>query len=124
MNEQTVVAERQRYAAGAVQPAATHAIALAIHDRMATATLCRPPVNAVDDAWVARLNAVLDEAEADPRVSVLWIRSSQRVFCAGADLEFMRSRFASEAGRAGMIAFTRRLQEVYARIERSRLVSV
>lgn len=99
-------------------------IALEIDGGVAMATLCRPPVNAIDDAWVARLNAILDEVDADQRVSVLWIRSAQRVFCAGADLEFMRERFATEDGRRAMIAFTRRLQQVYARIERSPKVSV
>jgi len=104
--------------------AGTAPISLAIDGGVAVATLCRPPVNAVDDAWIARLNAVLDEAEGDGQVRVLWIRSAQRVFCAGADLEFMRQRFATEAGRRAMIDFTRRLQQVYARIERSALVSV
>ncbi len=99
-------------------------IGLEISGAVAVATLCRPPVNAVDDAWVARLNEVLDEAEAGDGVRVLWIRSSQRVFCAGADLEFMRQRFATDAGRRAMIAFTRRLQEVYARLEGSPLVCV
>lgn len=99
-------------------------ISLAIDGGVAVVTLCRPPVNAIDDGWLHRLDEVLDLAEADPRVRVLWIRSVQRVFCAGADLSFMRERFATEAGRAAMIAFTRRLQEAYARIERSPKVSL
>ena len=105
-------------------PAASPPIALSIEAGVAVATLCRPPVNAIDDDWVARLDEVLDDAEGDARVRVLWIRSAQRVFCAGADLEFMRQRFATEDGRRAMIDFTRRLQQVYARIERSALVSV
>lgn len=99
-------------------------IRLSIEGAVAVATLCRPPVNAIDDAWVDALNRVVDEAEADERVRVLWIRSAQRVFCAGADLQFMRARFADDEGRRAMIAFTRRLQQVYARIEASPLVSV
>jgi len=105
-------------------PAAAAPIALSIDGGVAVATLCRPPVNAIDDAWVARLNDVLDEAESDDGVRVLWIRSGQRVFCAGADLAFMRERFASADGRRAMIDFTRRLQQVYARVERSPKVSV
>lgn len=99
-------------------------ISLRIDGAVAIATLCRPPVNAIDEAWVAGLNEVLDRVEASERVSVLWIRSAQRVFCAGADLGFMRERFDTEQGRRAMIAFTRRMQEVYARIERSPKVSV
>ncbi len=99
-------------------------ITLSIEGGVAVATLCRPPVNAIDDTWVARLDEVLDDAESDDDVRVLWIRSAQRVFCAGADLEFMRERFATAEGRRAMIDFTRRLQQVYARIERSPKVSV
>jgi len=99
-------------------------ISLSIDAGVAVATLCRPPVNAIDDAWVERLNRVLDAVEADEQVRVLWIRSEQRVFCAGADLAFMRQRFATAEGRCAMIDFTRRLQQVYARIERSPRVSV
>lgn len=99
-------------------------ISLIIEGATAVATLCRPPVNAINDEWVARLNAILDELEGDQEVSVLWLRSSERVFCAGADLEFMRERFLTEDGRALMIAFTRGLQEVYARLERLGVVTV
>ncbi len=73
-------------------------ISLSIDRGIAVATLCRPPVNAIDDAWVERLNRVLDAVESDEQVRVLWIRSEQRVFCAGADLAFMRQRFATAEG--------------------------
>lgn len=99
-------------------------ISLEMNGPVAIATLCRSPVNAVNDEWVARLNEILDKVERDERVSVLWIRSSERVFCAGADLEFMRARLLTEDGRERMIEFTRRMQEAYARLERLDLVSV
>ncbi len=99
-------------------------ISLIIEGATAVATLCRAPVNAINDAWLARLNAILDELEGDPEVSVLWLRSNERVFCAGADLEFMRERFLTEEGRTLMISFTRGLQEVYARLERLGAVTV
>ncbi|MCX7171626.1 MAG: enoyl-CoA hydratase/isomerase family protein [Proteobacteria bacterium] len=99
-------------------------IDLSIEGGIAVATLCHAPVNAINDDWVARLDAILAQLELDSRVSVLWIRSSQRVFCAGADLEFMRARFLTEEGRALMIAFTRRLQEVLARLEKIGLVTL
>ncbi|MBK6630274.1 MAG: enoyl-CoA hydratase/isomerase family protein [Betaproteobacteria bacterium] len=92
-------------------------VSLSIEGGVATATLCRPPVNAINEAWVDRLNEVLDEVAQAGQVGVLRIRSSGRVFCAGADLALMRSIFDSAAGRERMIALTRRMQEVFARME-------
>jgi enoyl-CoA hydratase len=103
---------------------ARHPITLAIEGAIAIATLDRPPVNAIDDAWVARLEAILDEIEPRDEVRVLWIRSAHRVFCAGADLALMRERFESRQGRAQMVALTRAMQRVYARLERSPKVSI
>ena len=60
-------------------------IRLAIDDGIAIATLDRPPVNAIDEAWVARLDAIVDGVEARDDVRVLWIRAAGRAFCAGAD---------------------------------------
>ena len=99
-------------------------ISLDIEGAVARVTLCRPPVNAVNDEWVARLNAVLDAIERRDDINVLWLRSDQKAFCAGADLEFMRARFLTEEGRTLMIDFTRRMQEVYARLERLPLLTV
>src|SRR3989304_1269364 len=99
-------------------------ISLAIEGAVAIATLCRPPVNAINEEWVARLGAVLDEVEAARQVSVLWIRSNQRAFSAGADLALMRSRFGSDEGRRKMVDFTRELQAVYARLEGLGKVSI
>lgn len=92
-------------------------ISLSIEGAIAIATLSRPPVNAINEEWVARLDEVLDEIERLESVGVLWIRSSGKVFCAGADLALMRSIFDSEEGRARMIDLTRRMQEVFARLE-------
>jgi enoyl-CoA hydratase/carnithine racemase len=92
-------------------------ITLTIDGPIAVATLCRPPVNAINDEWVDRLCQVLDEVEQAPQVSVLWIRSAQKVFCAGADLALMHSILASADGRERMIDLTRRMQQVFARLE-------
>jgi enoyl-CoA hydratase/carnithine racemase len=82
---------------------------------LAVATLARAPVNAIDEQWLSRLESVL-EAIAD--ASVLLLRSSQKAFCAGADLELMRSRFDSPEGRSRMVAFVREIQRVFERLER------
>ncbi|MBZ0144606.1 MAG: enoyl-CoA hydratase/isomerase family protein [Rhodocyclaceae bacterium] len=92
-------------------------INLSIEGAIARATLNRPPVNAINEEWVARLDEVLAEVERNEAVGVLWLRSSERVFCAGADLALMRSIFDSAAGRERMIELTRRMQEVFARME-------
>lgn len=92
-------------------------ISLTIEGRIAVATLCRAPVNAINDAWLDRFDQVLTEVEQADEVGVLWIRSQERVFCAGADLGLIRSLFDSDAGRAQMIVTTRRMQTVFARLE-------
>lgn len=92
-------------------------ISLNIEGAVATATLCRAPVNAINDEWVARFGQVLDEVEQATSVSVLWIRSSEKAFCAGADLALMHSILDSAAGRDQMINLTRRMQQVFARLE-------
>ena len=81
------------------------------------ATLARPPVNAIDEAWLAGLEAALVKLSRAPQVAVLLVRSSQRAFCAGADLALMRRRFKSAPGRKRMVALARRMQRAYARLE-------
>jgi enoyl-CoA hydratase len=96
-------------------------IRLEIAGPLATATLGRAPVNAIDEAWIARLAQVLAEARA---ARVLLLRSSEKAFSAGADLALMRARFESAAGRAQMVALARAMQQAYAALEASPLVSV
>ncbi len=104
--------------------APTRAVSLVIDGAVAVATLTRPPVNAINEDWLACLEQALAEVERTGGTSVLWIRSSERVFCAGADLELLRAYFASAAGRSKVIDFTRRLQAAYARLEALDAVSV
>jgi enoyl-CoA hydratase/carnithine racemase len=75
-------------------------------------------VNAIDEAWLECLDEALAALERAEGVATLLLRSSERTFCAGADLALMRSRFASLEGRSQMVAFVRKLQRVYARLER------
>jgi enoyl-CoA hydratase/carnithine racemase len=100
------------------------AISLTIDGPVATATLARPPVNAIDEDWIARLGEVVRAADAARGTRVLLIRSSERIFSAGADLALMRSRFDSAAGRAQMVEFAGGMQRAYARLEESRIVSI
>jgi enoyl-CoA hydratase/carnithine racemase len=88
------------------------------------ATLARAPVNAIDAALLAHLDAVLDEAERDDGVSVVHVRSAQQVFCAGADLALMRACLAGPAGADAMVAIVREMQRVFARIEHAPFVTL
>lgn len=99
-------------------------ISMTIEGSVATVTLSRSPVNAINAEWIERLDRMLIEIEAAPQVNVVWLRSGERVFCAGADLALIRSLFDSEPGRAEMIAMTHRMQQVYARLERLPQVTV
>jgi enoyl-CoA hydratase/carnithine racemase len=99
-------------------------ISMTIDGSVATLTLCRAPVNAINAEWIERLDRILMDVEGAPQVNAVWIRSGERVFCAGADLALIRALFDSEAGRAEMIAMTRRMQQVYARLERLPQVTV
>jgi len=93
-------------------------ITLAIDGALATCTLARAPVNAIDEEWLARLDAVLADVQRAPDIGALLVRSTERAFCAGADLAFMRSHMDSPDGRLRFVAFVREIQRVFARLER------
>jgi enoyl-CoA hydratase/carnithine racemase len=99
-------------------------ISLTIDGAVATATLARPPVNAIDEAWIARLLEIVRTVEDTRSARALVVRSAEKAFSAGADLALMRSRFESEAGRAKMVEFAGAMQRAYARLEESRIVSI
>jgi enoyl-CoA hydratase/carnithine racemase len=85
--------------------------------RIVIATLSRPPVNALNDELIERLDAVLDHVTDDQEVTVLHIRSDQQAFCAGADLALMQSCFGTLEGPDVMLDLVRRMQRLFARIE-------
>jgi len=85
--------------------------------RILTVTLSRPPANAINREWVERFTAIAASLERRADITVLRIRSDQRMFCGGADLGVMRDCFATSDGPDAMIETVRRLQLLYARIE-------
>ncbi len=93
-------------------------------DRVATWTIARPPVNAINDEWLSDFHHALDEMESKGGVSVLHIRSAQKVFCAGADLRLMQDCFAKQDGPAEMVAMVTRIQKLFDRIENLEQVSL
>jgi enoyl-CoA hydratase/carnithine racemase len=93
-------------------------------DRVMVATLSRSPVNALDGTLMRCLETALDEASADPEVTLLHIRSDQSVFCAGADLALLRSSFDTPEGRDEMVDHVRRMQCLFERLENAPLVTL
>jgi enoyl-CoA hydratase len=89
-----------------------------------TLTMARAPVNALDDALVDALEAVLDSACADSDISVVHLRSECRVFCAGADLALMEQSIATPQGLDRMLALVRRLQRLAAKLESAPVVTL
>jgi enoyl-CoA hydratase/carnithine racemase len=94
------------------------AASVSIARGVATITLGRPPVNAINEDWIARFDCELAELSARSDWSVLRVRSNQRVFCAGADLKEMRGRFEATDGPDRMLAFVAGVQRLFERIER------
>jgi len=92
--------------------------------RVLVATLSRSPVNALNEALIARLDAVLDELAGDDDVAVLHIRSDLRTFCGGADLALMRSCFSTAEGTDAMIEVVRRMRRLFERIETAPVVTL
>jgi enoyl-CoA hydratase len=89
-----------------------------------TLTLSRAPVNALDDALVDALEAALDAACADDKITVVHLRSACKVFCAGADLALMSESIATAQGLERMLALVKRLQRLAARLETAPLVTL
>jgi len=92
-------------------------IVASVADAVATVTLSRAPVNAINAEWVASFNKVLDDLLVRSDWNVLHVRSDQKVFCAGADLAQVRGHMAAADGPDRMYAYVAGIQRLYARIE-------
>jgi enoyl-CoA hydratase len=91
---------------------------LTVADRVATLTLCRPPVNAISEEWGAAFEAHLTALEARDDWGVLHLRSAQKVFAAGADLAQIHSWTREPTPGARLAAYIGRLQRAYERLEK------
>jgi enoyl-CoA hydratase len=99
-------------------------IELTHRGRIAIATLSRPPVNAIDDAMIVEFHAILDALGMREDWQILHIRSTQKVFAAGADLALIRSWKDAASPTAALRGYIERLQGLYERIENLPQVSV
>jgi len=89
-----------------------------------TLTLSRSPVNAISEEWVGMFERKLDDLVKGPPCTVLHIRSDQKVFCAGADLNEVRAHMEASDGAVRMYAYVAGIQRLYERIERLPQVTV
>jgi len=92
-------------------------IELSQRGRVAVVTLARPPVNAIDDELIAAFHGVLDRLREGGEYQVLHLRSAQKVFAAGADLDLIRSWKDAPSPSTALSAYVERLQALYQRIE-------
>jgi enoyl-CoA hydratase/carnithine racemase len=92
--------------------------------RVLVVTLARPPVNALNDELIARLDAVVDRAAADADIAVLHLRSELTTFCAGADLALMHACLASPEGAEAMVELVGRMQRLFARLESTPVITL
>ena len=83
---------------------------------IATITMNRPPVNAIDDALLAALDQVFDRVESDESLRLLRIRSDQKMFCAGADLRMVSTRVGTAEGRTDMVRTVRAFHRIFDRL--------
>ncbi len=90
---------------------------ITVGDAVAALTLCRPPVNAISEEWIREFDRVLDDLAKRSDWKVLHLRSDQKVFCAGADLNQIRERIEAPDGPDRMYAYVAGIQRLFARIE-------
>lgn len=62
-------------------------LTLAIEDKVAIATIQRPPANALSRGMIAEINELLDLVEHDESVRVIVLHGEGRFFSAGADIK-------------------------------------
>lgn len=92
-------------------------IELAITGKVATLAMARPPVNAIDEAFLDAFEAAARDIEQDDQIAVVVIRSRQRCFSAGADLARIGSCFGRDDGPQEMVDYVRRFHVLFRRIE-------
>ena len=90
---------------------------LTISKRVAWITLSRPPVNALNDQFIAQFHALLDQLELRDDWGVLAFVSNQKVFCAGADLAQIEECINTPEGADRMVQIITQFQSLFLRIE-------
>jgi enoyl-CoA hydratase/3-hydroxyacyl-CoA dehydrogenase len=114
------VPELLRRQAASGEPFRFEFVRLSVEDGLAQITLYRPDaLNALNEEVVAQLGAALDAAESRSDVRTIVLRGSGKAFVAGADIKFFVRRI-EERDFDRIREFTRRGQELFARIDACR----
>lgn len=92
--------------------------------QVARLTLSRSPINALSLEFALEIEKAVDEIRLRGTASVVHVRSSERVFCGGGDLQFIRSVMCSSAPGIRMREFVAKLQSVLADLSALPAVSV
>ncbi|MHA1114004.1 MAG: enoyl-CoA hydratase/isomerase family protein [Alphaproteobacteria bacterium] len=87
-------------------------------DSVAIVTMSRPPVNAINDQFMDELGILVDEIEDRDDLNAVVFRSDQRVFCAGADLPFLKKVGEAKDSERLKRRFVTGLRGMFERIER------
>jgi len=91
-------------------------IEIQMGDGVAVLWLNRPQVrNAFDEAMIAEVTGAFDALERDPAVRAVVLAGKGKVFCAGADLEWMKRMkgMSREENRDDALAFANMLHRIY-----------
>lgn len=90
---------------------------------IANVMMSRPPVNAIDPAFVTAFSDVLDDVERTKPAAIV-IRSDQKCFSAGADLGIIKEFFTAPGGTDAMVAYVKTLHDWFNRLERMPCVTI
>lgn len=91
---------------------------------IARITLCRAPVNAINDELLRSFHVALDTLEKRSDWNVLLIESSLKVFCAGADLTQIDECISQADGAERMVQIISQFQRLFERIETLHAVTI
>lgn len=97
---------------------------LAHEGKVACLVLSRPPVNALSSDMLDGLAAVFSRLTVGDPPNVLWIRSDQPHFCAGADLAQVGGYLDREDGASAHGRYTAQFHEVFNRLESLPFVTI
>lgn len=86
------------------------ALTLTRRGKIAVLTLARPPVNAINAALLDDLYNAREEIAQDPSIGAVVVRSSQRFFCPGVDINMIGGFLHGSDGARQMVKFIRRIQ--------------
>jgi enoyl-CoA hydratase/carnithine racemase len=92
-------------------------IDLDFQNGVATCVLNAPPANTINPVWCARFHDVINQLEDRQDWRILHIKSSLKLFCAGADLKHVAEGFSSPNGVTDFIASLQSYRELFDRIE-------